>query len=54
MTKNDKNDKNDKKKKKKKLSKKNFAKKSIKNYQKINNKLTGTDPPTDIVRYRVA
>ena len=48
MTKNDKNDKND----KKKLSKKNFTKKSIKNYQKINNKLSGnrpTDGPTDIV-----
>ena len=48
MTKNDKNDK-----KKKELSKKNFTKKSIKNYQKINNKLSGngpTDPPTDIVR----
>ena len=36
--------------KKKTLSKKNFTKKSIKNYQKINNKLSGngpTDPPTD-------
>ena len=31
---------------KKKLSKKNFTKKSIKNYQKLNNKLSGTDRPT--------
>ena len=63
MTKNNKNDKNDKKIffqkrkiffQKKKLSKKNFTKKSIQNYQKINNKLSGTDRQTDIVRYRVA
>ena len=58
MTKNDKNDKNDKKKKKffskkKKLYKKNFTKKSIRNYQKINNKLSGNGQ-TDIVIYRVA
>ena len=36
--------------KKKKLSEKNFTKKSIKNYQKLNNKLSGngqTDRPTD-------
>ena len=45
MTKNDKNDKNDKKFfQKKKLSKKNFTKKSIKNYQKLNNKLSGNRP----------
>ncbi len=34
----------------KKLSKKNFTTKSIKNYQKLNNKLSGngpTDRPTD-------
>ena len=43
--------------KKKKLPKKNFTKKTDKNYQKINNKLSGnrqTDRPTDIVTYRVA
>jgi len=32
---------------KKKLSNKNFTKKSIQNYQKINNKLSGTDRQTD-------
>ena len=44
MTKNDKNDKNDKKLFQKKLSKKNFTIKSIKNYQKLNNKLSGNRP----------
>ena len=63
MTKNDKNAKKKKNfffkkknfffQKKKKLSKKNFTKKSIQNYQKINNKLSA-NRQTDIVRYRVA
>ena len=48
MTKNDKND-------KKKMSKKNFTTKSIKNYQKLNNKLSGNGPTNgQTVTYRVA
>ena len=52
MTKNDKNDKNDNKifsKKKKNCPKKNFTKKYIKNYQKLNNEQNDhrpTDQPT--------
>ena len=38
---------------KKILSKKNFTKKSIKNYQKLNDKLSGNGP-TYIVTHRVA
>ncbi len=54
-----KNDKNNKKifQKKKKLSKRNFTKKSIKNYQKLNKEQNGdrpTDRPTDKAAYRVA
>ena len=47
--------------KKKNCPKKNFTKKSIKNYQKLNKEQNGdrqtnrpTDQPTDIAAYRVA
>ena len=43
--------------KKKNCQKKNFTKKSIKNYQKLNkeqNDHRPTDQPTDIAAYRVA